>query len=187
MCIRDRAWMIECLNAYQIEFNESYIKKNISPDHLGELRNSRIGMYRFLGKHIRRINSQKIPIKEVHESVLLRLQENSLNYRPENVAVDLPEEAKRQNYFSNLLTISFVLFLLFWGGCTIWWFSTEYAFGFTLEQFWNWCGNLWSFLWKFILVPLCILVILSLMVWFILFLISKSWQRKKKRESRKEN
>ena len=85
------SWMIEQAQTRGLKFDRAYIDSHIFPDALGEMRNSHTGIYRFIGRYIRTINGQKIPIGDLHESVLERSMEVTTDYTPLNTALSNKE------------------------------------------------------------------------------------------------
>lgn len=57
----------------------------IDPDEFGELRESRTGLYRFMGKAVRPIGAQKLGFEKAHNSALDRLARDPAGYAPENL------------------------------------------------------------------------------------------------------
>lgn len=60
-------------------------RNRIAPDEFGELRESRTGIYRFLGKAIRVIGAQANGFEQLHHAAFDRMQRDPAGYGPENL------------------------------------------------------------------------------------------------------
>lgn len=60
-------------------------RNRIAPDEFGELRESRTGIYRFLGKAMRVIGAQANSCEQLHHAAFDRMQRDPAGYGPENL------------------------------------------------------------------------------------------------------
>ena len=61
----------------------------LAPDEFGELRDSRTGLYRLLGKAIRPIGEQEKSFERLHHAPIERMERDPAVYQPENAAAYL--------------------------------------------------------------------------------------------------
>jgi uncharacterized protein (DUF2235 family) len=66
----------------------------LEPDEFGELRDSRTGLYQFLGKAIRPIGKQKKGFERLHHAPLERMERDPAKYEPENAKAYLKSPAR---------------------------------------------------------------------------------------------
>lgn len=78
-------WMKEKAEACGLAFDQAYIDAVMKPNPLGELRNSKTGLYRLTGDFLRPIGQGKHSNESVHPSVKERYDQASPPYRPENL------------------------------------------------------------------------------------------------------
>jgi len=60
-------------------------RDRIDPDEFGELRESRTGLYQFMGKAVRRIGGQKNGFEQAHNTALDRMTRDPAGYAPDNL------------------------------------------------------------------------------------------------------
>ena len=60
-------------------------RDRMDPDEFGELRESRTGLYQFMGKAVRRIGGQKNGLEKAHNSALDRMTRDPAGYSPDNL------------------------------------------------------------------------------------------------------
>ncbi|HEU5107333.1 MAG TPA: DUF2235 domain-containing protein, partial [Micromonosporaceae bacterium] len=77
-------WMQQRAEECGLEFDESVVRDAARPDPLGELRDSSVGIYRFLRRRRRPIGETEGANESVHDGVLARIAAVP-GYRPENV------------------------------------------------------------------------------------------------------
>lgn len=86
-------WMKEKAEACGLAFNQEYIEQTIKPNHLGELRESKVGLFRLFPDKVRAIGVEKRSNESVHPSAVRRLAESrNPAYAPSN----LTDYLKRQ-------------------------------------------------------------------------------------------
>jgi len=78
-------WMKQKAEEAGLAFDEDYIRSVIHPDSLGELRDSRKGIYRATPDYVRAIGVHKRGHEWVHPSVFDRIRRKMPRYAPENV------------------------------------------------------------------------------------------------------
>jgi uncharacterized protein (DUF2235 family) len=78
-------WMKQKAQEAGLEFDEEAIRAVGRPDPLGEMRNSKKGMYRLLPDLVRPIGMQENGCESVHPSVFDRMRRKLPRYRPENL------------------------------------------------------------------------------------------------------
>jgi hypothetical protein len=71
----------------------------VRPDEFGELRDSRTGIYRLLGKAVRPIGEQAKGFERLHQSPVVRMERDPATYGPAN-AVAYVRSAKPEYDFS---------------------------------------------------------------------------------------
>jgi uncharacterized protein (DUF2235 family) len=74
-------------------------RARVRPDEFGELRDSRTGIYRLLGKAVRPIGEQAKGFERLHQSPVARMERDPATYEPAN-AVAYVRSAKPEYDFS---------------------------------------------------------------------------------------
>lgn len=69
-------------------------RSRLDPDEFGELRDSRTGIYRLLGKSARAIGAQKAGFERVHVSPVMRAERDPAKYQPANLEAYLATPAR---------------------------------------------------------------------------------------------
>jgi uncharacterized protein (DUF2235 family) len=68
-------------------------RTRIGPEEFGELRDSRRGIYRLLGRSVRKLGAQKDGFERVHISPVTRAERDPARYQPENLRAYLKSPA----------------------------------------------------------------------------------------------
>ena len=216
------AWMIKQAQKRGLKFDQDYISTHVFPDPFGEIRNSHTGIYKIIGHYTRTVNGQKIPKRDIHESVLERFMEVTTDYHPLNTelsneenmhhtpnikAMDLTypaekkieelgkkykdlrkKERKDKGFFgksADYLSMGLVAFLLTWFILFLFWISSDYAFGITLQDWGQFFLRAGILLFKLVVVPFLILSSLLLSLVIVSFIYSKIWQLRQRQKHMK--
>lgn len=87
-------WMKQKAEAAGLGFDENWIRENIHPNALGELRNSKTGLYRLAGDYHRPIGVQERGNETVYSQAIARY-ERVAGYRPKNLVEYISSMEKR--------------------------------------------------------------------------------------------
>ena len=82
-------WMKEKAEACGLTLDPAYIEAVIHPNYKGVLRNSKKGIYKFTGSYIRPIEKGDCAGESVHPTANKRFEDESLRYKPSNLAAYL--------------------------------------------------------------------------------------------------
>jgi len=77
-------WMAARAQARGLALDPGW-RAHLEPDELGELRDSRTGIYKLLGRSVRAIGAQKAGFERAHVSPVTRLERDPAKYEPENL------------------------------------------------------------------------------------------------------
>lgn len=84
-------WMKQKAEAAGLAFDEDWIRDNIHPDALGELRNSSTGLYKLSSAYHRPIGVKLAGNESVHPETMARYKKDA-GYRPENLVTYLKKK-----------------------------------------------------------------------------------------------
>lgn len=88
-------WMKDKAEALGLAFDREYIERNVAPNALGELRDSKIGFYELFPDSVRPIGLGPNANEAVHRSAVDRMEQaDSPAYRPPNVTTYLQRDGK---------------------------------------------------------------------------------------------
>jgi len=91
------AWMIERARACGLAFYPAYLDRHIDVRSLGEVRDSRTGIFRLLPSHVREVCAEDpdfVAYERIHQSVVERLRSDA-SYRPGNLPRDIDRFLER--------------------------------------------------------------------------------------------
>jgi uncharacterized protein (DUF2235 family) len=77
-------WMAARAEARDLALDRRW-RARLEPDEFGELRDSRTGIYKLLGKSERALGAQKAGFERVHVSPVTRVERDPAQYEPENL------------------------------------------------------------------------------------------------------
>jgi uncharacterized protein (DUF2235 family) len=77
-------WMKENASRCGLEFDEDYIRQNIKPNPLGEIRDSKTGIFKLFSDYLRLLMTREDGRERIHDNALQRFEE-SPDYKPQNL------------------------------------------------------------------------------------------------------